>query len=207
MTALLVLDLVGVFVFGLSGGLAAVRRGFDIFGVLVLACSAGLGGGVLRDVLIGATPPVGISDPRLFAAACAAGVVTFWAHPRVFRIRRTVLLLDAVGLGVFAVAGTYKALSLGAPVLAAVIVGVLTGIGGGAIRDLLCGEVPAVLGQSELYAVPAVLGAGALAVAWQLDVVSAPVTAACVAAVVAIRLWALRFKVTAPTPRRLPDQQ
>lgn len=198
---LLVLDLVGVFVFGLSGGLAAVRRGFDIFGVLVLACSAGLGGGVLRDVLIGAVPPVNISDPRLVGAACAAGVVTFFLHPRVSRIRRTVLLLDAVGLGVFAVAGTYKALELGAPVLAAVIVGVITGIGGGAIRDLLCGEVPAVLGRSELYATPALLGAVALAVAWKVDAVTPPVTVACVAAVVAVRVWALRFRVTAPTPR------
>ncbi len=198
---LLVLDLVGVFAFGLSGGLAAVRRSFDIFGVLVLSCSAGLGGGVLRDVLIGAVPPVGITDPRLFSAACAAGVVTFFLHPRVSRIRRTVLLLDAIGLGVFAVAGTYKALSLGIPVLAAVIVGVLTGIGGGAIRDLLCGEVPEVLGRAELYATPALLGSVAIAVAWQADVVSPPVTVACVSAVVALRLWALRFKVTAPTPR------
>ena len=203
--ALLALDLVGVFVFGLSGGLTAVRQRFDLFGVLVLACAAGLGGGVLRDVLIGAVPPVGISDARLFAAACAAGLVTFYLHPRVSRIRRTVTLLDAVGLGVFAVAGTYKALELGTSVLAAVVVGLLTGIGGGAIRDLLSGHVPEVLEQSELYATPAVLGAIAFAAAWRLDVVSPPVTVACVVLVVVVRIWALRFKVLAPTPRTPRD--
>lgn len=124
--ALLTLDLVGVFVFALSGGLAAVRHRFDLFGVLVLACCAGLGGGVLRDVLIGAVPPVGVSDPRLVAAACAAGLVTFWLHPRVGVLRRSVLVLDALGLGVFVVAGTLKALVLGAPLTSAVLVGVLT---------------------------------------------------------------------------------
>lgn len=198
---LLVLDLVGIFVFALSGGLTAVRERFDVIGVLVLACAAGLGGGILRDVLIGAVPPVGISDPRLLAAACGAGVVTFFLHPAMSRIRRVVLVLDAVGLGVFVVAGTYKALALGTPVLAAVIVGVLTGVGGGVVRDLLSGHVPEVLGRTELYATPAILGAVLFAVAWRTDLVQPAVTVGCVVLVVVIRLWALRYRVTAPTPR------
>lgn len=202
---LLVLDLAGVFVFGLSGGLAAVRARFDLIGVLVLACSAGLGGGILRDVLIGAVPPVGISDPRLFAAACVAALVTFFWHPKVSRIRRTVLILDAAGLGLFVVAGTYKALGLDAPVLAAVIVGVLTGVGGGAIRDLLSGRVPEVLGRTELYATAAIVGAVVFAVLWRLDVAVAPAAVGCVVLVIGIRLWSLRFRITAPTPPRGPQ--
>jgi uncharacterized membrane protein YeiH len=198
---LLGLDLAGIFVFALSGGLAAVNRSFDILGVVVLAAAAGLGGGILRDVLIGATPPVGISDWRLVAAACAAGLLTFVYHPRLARSRRLILTLDGLGLALFAVGGTLKALQLGAGPLAAVIVGVLTGVGGGAIRDLLTGEVPRVLAQRELYAIPAVLGAGAYAAAWSAGYDGAAVTWGCVALIAALRLLALWRNWQAPAPR------
>ncbi len=198
---LLVLDLLGVFVFALSGGLAAVRQRFDLFGVLVLACCAGLGGGVIRDVLIGAVPPVGISDPRLIGACCAAGLVTFWLHPGLAAVRRAILVLDAAGLGVFVVAGTLKALELGTPLLAAVLVGAITGVGGGVVRDLLTGQVPEVLAQTELYATPALLGALAYGLLWRAGL-DGPVAAAAVVLVVfSTRVFALRFKVTAPVPR------
>lgn len=157
-SAQLALDLVGVFVFALSGGLVAVKKRFDLFGVLVLACAAGLGGGILRDVLIGDIPPVGISDWRLLSAAVAGGLVTFFLHPGFERITRVVRVLDAVGLAAFAVAGSLKAVATpGVAPVTAVIVGVLTAVGGGAIRDLLAGRVPEVL-RRELYAVPALLG-------------------------------------------------
>ncbi len=198
---LLVLDLVGVFVFALSGGLAAVRQRFDLFGVLVLACCAGLGGGVLRDVLIGAVPPVGISDPRLIGACCAAGLVTFALHPRLAAIRRVVLVLDAAGLGLFVVAGTLKALELGTPVLTAVLVGALTGVGGGVVRDLLTGQVPEVLARTELYATPALLGALAYALLWRADLGGPAAAGGVVLMVFLTRVFALRFTVTAPVPR------
>ncbi|GAB2679744.1 trimeric intracellular cation channel family protein [Thalassiella azotivora] len=197
----LALDLVGVFVFALSGGLAAVRHRMDVVGVVVLACAAGLGGGIIRDVLLGAVPPVGISDWRLLAAAGAAALVAFWFHPAVPRIRRVVLVLDAVGLGVFVVAGTAKGLGLDAPVLAAVVVGVVTGVGGGMVRDLLTGQVPEVLGRTELYATPAVLGAVAYAALERGGLGGPPATVGCVLLVVLVRLWAIRYRVTAPTPR------
>ena len=193
------LDLLGVFVFGLSGGLAAVRKEFDILGVLVLAAAAGLGGGILRDVLIGAVPPVGITDWRLLGAACAAGLLTFRLHPRLNRIEPLVLGLDALGLGVFAVAGTLKALELDAAPLTAVIVGVLTGVGGGVIRDLLSGEVPRVLAHRELYAIPALVGASAFALAWSAELTHPLVTWGCVALTSAFRLLALRRDWKAPT--------
>lgn len=198
---LLALDLIGVFVFALSGGLAAVRKQFDILGVLVLAAAAGLGGGILRDVLIGDTPPVGITDWRLLAAACAAGLITFRFHPGVRRIRRVVLILDGIGLGVFAIAGTLKALELGNSVLTAVIVGVLTGVGGGMIRDLLSGEVPQILAHRELYATPALVGTALFAGLWDAGVVHPLVTWGSAALIGVLRLLALRWDLEAPAPR------
>lgn len=199
---LLALDLVGVFVFALSGGLAAVRAGFDLLGVLVLAAAAGLGGGVVRDVLIGETPPVGITDWRLVAAACLAGALTFVLHPGVRRIQRFVLVLDGIGLGLFTVAGALKALQLGHPPLTAVIVGVVTGVGGGIIRDLLVGEVPQVLASRDLYATPALFGTALFATLWSIGLTGPVVTWGCVVLIAAVRLGALRRGWQAPVSRR-----
>lgn len=198
---LLALDLLGVFVFALSGGLTAVRKGFDALALLVLAVAAGLGGGIVRDVLIGAVPPVGIADWRLLAAAGAAALVTFFASHRVERIERAVVVLDAAGLGLFAVAGTLKALQLGTTPLTAVIVGVLTGVGGGIVRDLLAGDVPRVLASGEWYATPALLGAAVYAAAWSADVVTPLVTWGCVVAVAGLRVLAVRRDWQVPAPR------
>jgi uncharacterized membrane protein YeiH len=195
------LDLLGVFVFGLSGGLTAVRKQFDALALLVLAAAAGLGGGIVRDVLIGAVPPVGISDWRLIGAACAAGLVTFFFSHRVLRIERAVLVLDAAGLGLFAVAGTLKALQLGTRPLTAVIVGVLTGVGGGVIRDLLAGDVPRVFAHREWYAMPALLGATAFAAAWAADVTHPAVTWGCVLLIAVLRVLAVRRNWQVPAPR------
>jgi uncharacterized membrane protein YeiH len=198
---LLALELLGVFVFGLSGGLAAARKQFDALALLVLAAAAGLGGGIVRDVLIGAVPPVGISDWRLLSAACAAGIVTFFFHHRVSRIERAVLVLDAGGLGLFAVAGTLKALQLGTTPLTAVIVGVLTGVGGGVIRDLLAGDVPRLFAQREWYATPAFLGAGIFASAWAADLRTPVVTWGCVLLIVVLRILAVSRNWQVPPPR------
>jgi uncharacterized membrane protein YeiH len=162
------LELVGVFVGALSGGLAAVRKDFDLFGVLVLAWVTGIGGGMLRDVLLGVTPPVGIANWRYIATALSAGVVVMLFNRRVVRSRRPVIVLDACALGVFVLIGTMKGLGLGAGVTASIVVGLLTGIGGGILRDILTGAPPLVLADGELYAVPALLGAGMTALLWQL---------------------------------------
>lgn len=198
------LELLGVFVFGLTGALAAARKQLDALSLLILAAAAGLGGGILRDVLIGAVPPVGISDWRLLSAAGAAGIVTFFFHHRVSRIERAVLLLDAAGLGLFAVAGTLKALQQGASPLTAVIVGVLTGVGGGVIRDLLAGDPPRLFAQREWYATPAILGAAAFAAAWDADVRGPVVTWGCVLVIVVLRILAMHrdWEMPAPRPQR-----
>ena len=154
------LDLLGIFVFALSGGLVAVRKDLDIFGVLVLAGTTGLGGGFLRDVLIDATPPAALADWRYLMVPVAAGLVTFFFHPTLAqrRAERVVTFFDAAGLGLFCVTGALKALDHGLGPVPAALMGMVTGIGGGIARDLLAGRVPAVFG-TELYATPALAGA------------------------------------------------
>ena len=164
MTVLVVLDLLGVFVFGLSGGLRAVERRFDVFGVVVLALAAALGGGLVRDVLLGDVPPAALRDDRYLVAAALAGVAVFLGARLVERLAGAVRLFDAAGLGLFVVAGTGKALDAGLGALPAVVIGCVAGIGGGVLRDLLAGVVPIVL-RREVYAVPALLGATVVVVA------------------------------------------
>jgi uncharacterized membrane protein YeiH len=152
------LELAGIFVFALSGGLVAVRKHLDIFGVLVLAGTTGLGGGFLRDVLIGAPPPAALDDWRYIAVSIAGGLLTFQWASLINRLRSPVLLLDAGGLGLFAVSGATKALAVGLGPVPAILLGMLTGIGGGMLRDILVSEIPSVL-RGELYAIAALAGA------------------------------------------------
>ena len=200
----LALDLVGVFVFALTGGLVAVKKGLDLFGVLVLAAAAALGGGIMRDVLIGDTPPVGISDWRLVGAAAVAGLVTFLFHPGVERISRFVRVLDAAGLATFAIGGSLKALGAGVDPLAAILVGGITAVGGGIVRDVLAGQVPEVL-RREMYALPALFGSTLLVAAHHFDLISPFTIWACVAIVFLIRMAAVILDVHAPKPLRTGD--
>jgi uncharacterized membrane protein YeiH len=200
----LVLDLVGVFAFALSGGLVAVKKRLDLFGVLVLASAAALGGGIMRDVLIGRIPPTGISDWRLLTGAIVAGLVTFAYHPGVERISRFVRVLDAVGLAVFAVGGSLTALGAGATAVPAVIVGGITAVGGGMVRDVLAGQVPEVL-RREMYALPALLGSTLVVTAHHFDVISPLVVWGCVLLVFGLRMAAVVLHVNAPKPLRTGD--
>jgi uncharacterized membrane protein YeiH len=200
----LALDLVGVFAFALSGGLVAVKKRLDLFGVLVLAGAAALGGGVMRDILIGALPPVGISDWRLLASALVAGLVTFLYHPGVERISRFVRVLDAAGLAVFAIGGSLKALGAGMDPLTSVFVGGITAVGGGIVRDVLAGQVPEVL-RREMYALPALLGSVLIVTAHHFDAINPVVIWGCVALVFGMRMVAVILDVHAPKPLRTGD--
>ena len=157
-TLLFTLDLIGTFVFALSGAAAGVKSKLDVFGIAVLAFVAGNAGGVTRDVLIGSVPPAAVNDWHYVAVSLAAAVVTFAWYPNVKRLQPIVLLFDAAGLGLFAVSGTQKALAFGIQPMAAALLGMLTGIGGGVLRDLLVNEVPVVL-HADLYAMAALAGA------------------------------------------------
>jgi uncharacterized membrane protein YeiH len=153
-----VLDLGGTFVFAISGAVAAVNRRLDIFGILVLSFVAGNVGGITRDVLIGAVPPAALSDGRYLLVSVLAGLITFFLYAGVDRLRSPVLLFDAVGLAFFAVAGAQKAIEFGLSPVMSALLGMLTGIGGGMMRDVLLTEIPQVL-RSDLYAVAALAGA------------------------------------------------
>ena len=157
-TLLLVLDLVGTFVFALSGATAGVKRRLDLFGVLVLSFAAGNAGGIARDLLIGAVPPAAISDWRYLAVSLLAGIITFYWFSGIDRLRSPVLVFDGAGLALFAVSGTQKALTFGLNPVMAALLGMLTGIGGGMTRDVLLAQIPTVL-RADLYAVAALTGA------------------------------------------------
>src|SRR5215472_13654915 len=157
-TLLVAFDLGGTFVFALSGAVTGVKHRLDLFGVLVLSFAAGNSGGVARDVMIGAHPPAAISDWRYIAVSMLAGLITFYWFPIINRLSSPVLVFDAAGLALFAVAGAGKALAFHAGPVAATLLGMLTGIGGGMVRDIFVMEIPAVL-RTELYAVAALLGA------------------------------------------------
>ena len=170
---LMLLDFVGTFGLALSGALVATRRRLDLFGVLVLSFAAATAGGMVRDVLLGATPPVAIVDWRYLAVSSAAGLLTFYRHAGVERMRNPVQIFDAVGLALFAVLGAGKALAAGLGPVGAVMLGVLTGVGGGIVRDVLVAQVPHVL-QRELYAIAALLGATVVVVGHALGLPPAP---------------------------------
>jgi len=158
MTLLQVLDLLGVFVFAVSGAALAVEKRLDLFGIVVLSVVTALGGGLVRDVLLGDTPPVALRESRYLVVALVAGVVVFVGSTRVHLVARFFTVFDAAGLGLFVATGTAKALHAGLGAVPAITLGCLTGIGGGIVRDVLVAEVPVVL-RRELYAVPAILGA------------------------------------------------
>jgi uncharacterized membrane protein YeiH len=195
-TLILALNLVGTFVFGLSGGLAAVRAKLDLFGIVVLAGVVGLAGGITRDLLIG-TPPATFRDWRYLAAVAAAGLVCFFGRPVLERFQRGVLLFDAFGLGLFCVTGATKALDFGVGPLQAILLGAITGIGGGMLRDVLLREVPTVL-RHDLYAIPALLGAGVLVIAQKAGTDNPVFPVLGVVVCVGVRLAGLKYGVNVP---------
>lgn len=211
--SILVLDLVGIFVFAVSGGLVGIRARLDLFGIAVLAWVTGLGGGLMRDVFLGDVPPAGISDPWYLGAVLLAGVATVLLAPRVADLRRRnpdlrlglisrmIKYLDAVGLATFAVTGAAKAVSVGAPPLACVFVGGIAAVGGGALRDVLVGQVPEVL-RREVYAVPALLGAAVVTGAAWLGALTMPVLILAAILVFGIRVAAIVLDLNVPTPRQ-----
>jgi uncharacterized membrane protein YeiH len=166
MDEILILNLTGAFAFGLTGGILAVRKKMDLFGVLVLSVATGLGGGIIRDLILGHVPPTTLADWRYLAAAGLAGILVFIDFRQIVRWQRLVTAFDALGLAIFTVTGTTIALAGGLSPTPAALLGMLTGIGGGALRDILAAEVPLVL-KSEIYAVASLLGATIIVVANQ----------------------------------------
>lgn len=199
-TFVLVLDLLGSFAFAISGATVGVRRRLDLFGVAVLAFAAATAGGLLRDALIGAVPATAIADWRYLAVAMLAALLTFFRHGSVERLRNPVQLFDAIGLALFAVSGADKALQHGAGPTGALLLGILSGVGGGIVRDVLVAEIPAVL-RRELYAVAAALGAGIVVAGHALDLPAAATALVGAAACFLLRYLAIRRQWSLPVAR------
>ncbi|HEY4427971.1 MAG TPA: TRIC cation channel family protein [Solirubrobacteraceae bacterium] len=194
---LLALNLAGVFAFGLSGALAGARAGLDLLGVLVLAGVVGLAGGIIRDVLTGIRPDA-LRDWRFLAAAGAAAAIVILAHPTVERLRRPIDVMDAAGLSLFCVTGAVAGRTHGFGAAEAVVLGAISGVGGGIMRDVLLGRVPVVL-RRGLYAVPALIGAAIVVVAFEAGEhgVLFPVLAAI--ACFALRIAGLLYGIDLPS--------
>lgn len=186
------LTLIGLFAFGVSGALMAIRHEFDIVGIAMLAVITALGGGLMRDVVLGHTPPPAFTRWEYLVVPLTGAAVAYVAHRELERVSRTLLVFDAAGLGLFSVAGTLKALDSGLGPVAATALGVTTAVGGGVLRDVIARETPALIRSgSELYAVPAAAGAAIVALAWELGVYEPVLGAAAAAAVFVVRGLAL----------------
>lgn len=199
---LLALDLTGVFAFALNGALTAVRLArLDIVGVLTLGIITAIGGGIIRDVLIDSLPPATFSDWRYLAVAAAGSLLAFFLGRNLDRLSRPITALDAAGLSLFAVTGASKALQLGLGPVQAVILGAVTGVGGGTVRDVLIQRIPTVL-RSELYAIPALAGALVTVATIRAHVYGIPAALAAALVCFGIRMVGVRLGLNAPRPRQ-----
>lgn len=201
---LVAFDLGGTFVFALSGAVAGVKHRLDLFGVLVLAFAAGNSGGIARDLMIGAVPPAAISDWPYITVSILAGLITFYWYRTINRLSSPVLVFDAAGLALFAVSGAGKALAFHAGPYAATLLGMLTGIGGGMVRDVLLREIPTVL-RTELYAIAALLGAAVVVLGRTLQLPSPATAIAGAILCFGLRFIAMRRGWQLPTAR--PPEQ
>lgn len=193
----LVLDLFGVFFFGLSGALLAARRGFDIIGSLLLAGLTGIGGGIIRDVILGQIPTA-FDNPFYFIPPAFAALLVFLVAPGVQRLMRPVLLFDAAGLALFCITGTIKALEAGMNPVASALLGVTSAVGGGLLRDVVANKTPELFNPRDIYAIPAILGAGLIAWFWELGLTSGGWQLAVASIVFLLRILALTFHWRVP---------
>jgi uncharacterized membrane protein YeiH len=207
-TLVLALDLLGTFVFALSGAQAGVKHRLDFFGIMALSFAAANSGGITRDLLIGAVPPAAFSDGRYLAVSLAAGILTFFWHPAIERLHSSVLVFDAAGLALFAVSGAEKALAFGLSPVMAALLGMITGIGGGMVRDVLLVEVPTVL-RSEIYAIAALAGAAVVVAGHVLLLPSPAVALAGALLCFGIRMLAIvhSWNLPAPHPSAQPGAE
>lgn len=198
----LALDLIGTFAFALNGALTAIRLArLDVVGVVTLGMVTALGGGIIRDILLGSLPPATFSDWRYLAVAATGSLVAFVFGRGLDRLATPILVMDAAGLSLFAVSGALKALSFDVGPAQSVILGAVTAVGGGTLRDVLIGRIPVVL-RRELYAIPALAGALVMVLAGPLGVPEAPAAVGAALLCFGIRLVGVRFGLDAPAPPR-----
>ncbi|MBW4094164.1 MAG: trimeric intracellular cation channel family protein [Acidobacteria bacterium] len=200
----LALDLIGVFFFALSGSLLAARKGFDVVGSLLLGSLVGLGGGTVRDVIINDGPPAAFSNPMYLIPPIAAAVLVFFLYQSVDARGNLLTVFDALGLGLFCVTGTVKAVNAGLNPVSAILLGVTTAVGGGLLRDITANEVPKLFDNRDIYAVPAFVGAGLTTLLLELHVLNLYTGTSTAILVFALRMisWHFHWHVPLAVHRR-----
>jgi uncharacterized membrane protein YeiH len=204
---LLAFDLAGTFVFAVNGaitGLEAAR--LDIVGMVTLGIMTALGGGVVRDILIDALPPATFRYWPYLAVAAGGALIAFFFSRELRRFTLPIQLLDAAGLSLFCVTGATKSLQYGLGIAPAIILGAVTGVGGGTIRDVLVRRVPTVL-TSGLYAIPALVGAAIAVIAVRTGVYGAPAAVGAALACFLVRTAGIRYNLNAPVAREAKNDK
>lgn len=193
-----VLDLTGSFVFAISGAVAAKQRGLDLFGICAIAFTVACGGGIIRDLCIGAIPPAGLMNFQYLVAAIVAAGMTVGLYPLVQRLNHPVLFFDALGLSLFAVTGAQKSLAFGHNAEVAVLLGITTAVGGGVLRDVLLNRVPVIL-EKEIYASAALIGSLIVVLGHYLKWISSDwISIIALVVCFGLRLLALRYHWNLP---------
>ena len=199
------IDLLAVFIAGLSGSLIAIRNRFDPAGVMVITLVSAMGGGIIRDVLIGRGPPAALANADYLYTAFAAAGVGFVFRRLVGRVNSYFLLIDAAALGLYTFVGMQKGINFQLPLITAMLLGVITAVGGGLLRDLLSGEVPSVLRPGHLSMTAAIVGATVYAVLHALDVPGYIDVWIVLGVVMSLRLASEYFGWTTPDASEVPD--
>lgn len=196
MLVLSIVDIIGTVAFAVSGVLVGIRNKLDLFGIYVLAMITASGGGIIRDIVIGRKVPVFFTHWKYFVAITITMVVTCVLYSFINKIMTVVILFDAIGLGVFTVTATYKAIEYGLPLLGVVFAGAITGIGGGIMRDILVNEIPLIF-RSEIYAIPSIIGSVLFYILY--DKININInTYLCIAVILVIRLISIKYKFNLP---------
>jgi uncharacterized membrane protein YeiH len=191
------LDLFGTAVFAATGALAGGRKRMDLFGVVVVALATALGGGTIRDAVLGARPVFWVSDPTYVIVAASAALVTFFVAHFARLPGKALLVADAFGLAVFTAIGAHRSLAFGTGALVAMIMGMMTGVAGGMVRDILCGEIPLVL-RKEVYAIASLAGGAVLCLLAAASLPVAVYMAAAAVVTLGVRLAAIHWKLSLP---------
>ena len=200
-TVLLALDLLGTFVFAISGVLLAARRNFDITGGLVLGILAGIGGGIIRDILLDRVPNA-LAHPVYLAPPLVATLLIYFIGQRTFRARIWIIVFDALGMGLFSLTGTAIALEADSPPAVALLMGALTACGGGLLRDVVANEDPAIFRGTDLYLIPALFGSGLTILAERVGLLGGITSVIIAALAFGFRMLAWKLQWRVPQPMR-----
>lgn len=199
-----ILEILGTFIFAITGALKAVKYELDILGIMVLATITGTGGGILRDLILGDTPPASFTDETFFIVSIAAALIVFFIAPKIVRIWKIIRIGDAIGLGLFAAIGAAKGIHYELGIIGVVMTGAMTATGGGAIRDLLVNEIPLVI-RKDFYATAAIIGSLLLIAAETVNINETAAILSAALLTTGLRLTAMKMQLSLPRAGRLQD--